>query len=383
MKFERTPVSQEQLKTLVSRFDLHGDFESGTPYGSGHINDTFAVNLNQGGTVVRYIFQRINHGIFTNPVQLMDNIARVCAHNLETCEALGLPERSRRVLTVIPGRDGLPYVLDADNYYWRCYIFIEKSKTYDQIKNRTQAYEAAKAFGSFQQLLADLGGGRLHETIPDFHNTRVRYQTLVRAIEADTHNRAASVCEEIDFFTAREADTGRLLSLMDDGILPERVTHNDCKLNNVMIDDATGEGICVIDLDTVMPGLVLYDFGDMVRTATSPALEDEPDTSKVTMQMPMFEALVQGYLAGAGSMLCEAELNELPFAGKLITMETGIRFLTDYLQGDQYFKIHREQHNLDRCRTQIALVESIEAQHEAMSAAVNQTAEETSPQCVF
>lgn len=382
MKFERTPVPEEKLKQLASKFLLHGDFVSGAPYGSGHINDTFAVQLSQGGTVVPYIFQRINHGVFTNPVQLMENIARVCAHNLESCKASSLPEPSRRVLTVIAARDGLPYVIDDEHCYWRCYIFIGKSKTFDQIENKQQAFEAAKAFGNFQRLLANIGGGRLHETIPDFHNTRARYRNLLRAIEADSHNRAATVQAEIEFITKREGDTGRLLSLMEEGTLPERVTHNDCKLNNVMIDDATGEGICVIDLDTVMPGSALYDFGDMVRTATSPALEDEPDTSKVRMQMPMFEALVKGYLAGAGSMLCQAEIEELPFSGKLITMEIGIRFLTDYLEGDQYFKIHREGHNLDRCRTQIALAQSIEDQLDAMHEVVNTTAKENSPECV-
>lgn len=381
MKFERTPVTQEQLKALAGRFTLAGDFESGAPYGSGHINDTFAVVMNQGGTPVRYVFQRINHGVFKDPVHLMENISRVCEHNLGNCKERGLPEPSRRVLTVIPARDGQPYVLDAEGYYWRCYIFIEKSKTYDQIENKAQAFEAAKAFGNFQQLLADLGGERLHETIVDFHNTPARYKKLVQAIEQDTYNRAAWVCREIEFFTEREHDTGRLLNLMKEGVLPERVTHNDCKLNNVMIDDASGEGICVIDLDTVMPGLALYDFGDMVRTATSPALEDEPDTSKVTMQMPMFEALVSGYLSGAGSMLCQTEVDELAFSGKLITMEIGIRFLTDYLVGNKYFKVHREGHNLDRCRTQIALVESIENQLDDMTAVVQNIAKEKSPIC--
>lgn len=377
MKFERTPVSQKQLQEISSRFLLHGDFESGMPYGSGHINDTFAIQMNQGGTRVRYIFQRINHGVFAKPEQLMENIARVCEHNLKTCGDLGQAERSRRVLTVIPARDGLPYTIDSENCYWRCYIFIEKSKTYDRIESRKQAYEAAKAFGNFQKLLTNLPGNRLHETVPDFHDTVARYRNLIDAIQADKCRRAALVEKEINFFTTREKDTGRLIALMNEGALPERVTHNDCKLNNVMIDDESGEGICVIDLDTVMPGSALYDFGDMVRTATSPALEDEPDTSKVEMQMPMFEAIVTGYLAGAGSMLCATELEQLAFSGKLITMEIGMRFLTDYLEGDQYFKIHRENHNLDRSRTQIALVQSIEQQLEEMNAVVQKTAKET------
>ncbi|MDQ8206690.1 aminoglycoside phosphotransferase family protein [Coraliomargarita sp. SDUM461003] len=376
MKFERTPVSQDQLKSVTQAFALYGDFVSGAPYGSGHINDTFAIHVNQGGSLLRYIFQRINHGIFQNPAELMDNIARVCAHNLAVSERAEIADSSRRVMSIIPARSGEPYVRDADGYYWRCYVFIEQAKTYDQIESPQQAFEAAKAFGDFQQLLADIGGERLHETIPDFHNTAARYQNLVRAIEADPCNRAASVRDEIAFFTQREKDASRLLRMMEAGQLPERVTHNDCKLNNVMIDDETGAGICVIDLDTTMPGLALYDFGDLVRTATSPALEDEPDTSKVVMQMPMFEALVKGYLQGTGSMLNSHELAELPFAGKLITLETGMRFLADYLEGDQYFKIKREGHNLDRCRTQIALVQSIEQQFEAMNDMVTHTNKE-------
>lgn len=378
MKFERTPVSQEALRKIYSQFRLYGDFLEGAPYGSGHINDTFAVNASQGGTPVRYIFQRINHGIFTEPEKLMENIARVCAHNNQRCRESALADGSRRVLSIVPALGGEPFVRDEHGYYWRCYLFIEQAQTYDKIESPAQAREAAKAFGAFQQSLADLEGDRLHETIPDFHNTVARFQKLVSAVESDPCNRAATVQNEIQFFTQRENDAGRLLAMQNVGELPERVTHNDCKLNNVMIDDKTGEGICVIDLDTAMPGLALYDFGDLVRTATSPALEDEKDLSQVRMQMPMFEALVEGYLAGTGSMLTPAERAELAFSGKLITMEIGIRFLTDFLEGDTYFKVHREGHNLDRCRTQIALVQSIEEQFEAMNAKVNEFAQKGS-----
>ena len=372
MQYERTAVSEVQLRNVGSRFAILGDFVSGAPYGSGHINDTFAVAYNQAGTPVRYVFQRINHGVFRDPVALMDNIARVTQHNQQTLDSAsgGVLDRSRRGLTVVPARDGNPYVRDDASYYWRCYLFLENAKTYDQIENTTQAYQVAAAFGRFQQLLSDLGGERLHETIPDFHNTAQRYQTLLDAVERDPLNRAKDVKAEIDFFTQRESDTHLLLDLQQQGLLPERVTHNDCKLNNVMLDDETGAGICVIDLDTVMPGLALYDFGDMVRTATSPALEDEPDVSKVKMQMPMFEALVKGYLHGTGEMLTAEEIEQIPFSGKLITLTIGIRFLTDYLEGDKYFKVHRDGHNLDRCRTQIALVSSIESQHDAMHAVV-------------
>ena len=221
-------------------------------------------------------------------------------------------------------------------------------------------------FGEFQRLLASLPGARLHETIPNFHNTRSRLERLKQAVAADAKGRLAEVKTEWDFIQRREDIVDRLLDLWTKGEIPERVTHNDTKLNNVMIDDATETGVCVVDLDTVMPGLALYDFGDMVRTATSPALEDEPDVSKVRMQMPMFEALVSGYLSSARSFLNEAEIAHLAFSGKLITLEIGIRFLTDYLEGDVYFKIKHPTHNLDRLRTQLALVKSIEDQEEAM-----------------
>ncbi|MEO8206929.1 MAG: aminoglycoside phosphotransferase family protein [Chthoniobacterales bacterium] len=347
-------------------FCIRGDFAGAEPYGSGHINDTFAVTYNQAGTPVRYIFQRVNHTIFRKPEDLMENIQRVTDKTREILLSQDCADASRRALTVILSRDGKPYFRTEAGDYWRVYLFIEGAKTYDRIENIPQAYEVARMFGEFQVLVSGLEAPRLHETIPDFHNTRKRFDTLVQAIREDAKGRAQSVQEEINFILSREKIVDVLLNLQAAGEIPERITHNDTKLNNVMIDDTTGKGICVIDLDTVMPGLALYDFGDMVRTATSPALEDEIDLSKVTMQMPMFEALAKGYLAGMGSALTPAEKAHLAFSGKLITLEIGIRFLTDYLQGDQYFKIKRPEHNLDRCRTQLKLVQSIEEQEKEM-----------------
>ena len=248
--------------------------------------------------------------------------------------------------------------------YWRVYIFIEAARGLTmRWKIRRRRLQAAKAFGQFQKLLADLPAPRLHDTIPDFHHTPKRFAALEQAIAADAANRAKLAQPEIEFALRHKA----ICSVLLDAKLPERVTHNDTKFNNVLLDDATGEGICVIDLDTVMPGLALYDFGDMVRTTTSPAKEDERDLSKVTMQFPMFEALARGYLSSAAEFLTPAEKKFLPFSGKLITFEIGIRFLTDFLAGDVYFKVHREGHNLDRCRTQFKLVESIEQQEETMN----------------
>jgi hypothetical protein len=264
---------------------------------------------------------------------------------------------------LIPARDGRPFVCDDENNYWRAYLFIEKARTYDAVESPAQAFEAAKAFGHFQKLLADLPPPGLHHTIPDFHNTPKRFAVLEAAIKADIADRVKLVHPEIKLAMQRKTMTSLLL----DAKLPERVTHNDTKFNNVMLDDLTGEGICVIDLDTVMPGLALYDFGDMVRTTTSPAKEDELDSSKVKMQFTMFESLVKGYLTSAGEFLTKAEKQLLVLSGKLITFEIGIRFLSDFLMGDIYFRIHRPCHNLDRCRTQFKLMESMEQQEEQMN----------------
>jgi aminoglycoside phosphotransferase (APT) family kinase protein len=356
---------RHDIRALSQNFEILADFQSAEPYGTGHINDTYAATYSQGGATIRYIHQRINQNVFKNAVGLMENIRRVTDHL--RAKLAGQPDVTRRALTLVRARDGQTFYVDPQGECWRTYVFIEGARTYDAVESTKQACEAAKAFGRFQCLLADLSVPRLQDTIPDFHNTPKRFAALEKAIEADSANRAALARAEIDFALDRKPITSRLLDLQAQGVLPERTTHNDTKFNNVMLDDTTQEGICVIDLDTVMPGLALYDFGDMVRTTTSPALEDEKDLSKVCMQFPMFEALVRGYLASAGDMLNKAEKQHLAFSGKLISFEIGIRFLADYLAGDVYFKVHRDGHNLDRCRTQFKLVESIEAQEEAMN----------------
>jgi aminoglycoside phosphotransferase (APT) family kinase protein len=352
---------KHNLRTIARQFQIYGEFSSAEPYGSGHINDTYCVVFDQAGKLTRYIIQRINHTVFKNPIALMENIQRVTGHLAK--KMAGQPEVTRRVLSLIPARNNLCYHEDDEGNIWRAYLFIERARSYDAVENVGQAFEAAKAYGHFLKLLADLPAPRLHDAIPDFHHTPKRYAALVKAIENDSKNRAASAKAEIDFVLRRGSITGVLL----DADLPERVTHNDTKFNNVMLDEATGEGICVVDLDTLMAGLALYDFGDMVRTTTSPAKEDERDLSLVKMQFPMFEALVRGYLASAGDCLTPAEKKLLAFSGRLITLEIGMRFLTDYLDGDTYFKVHRDGHNLDRCRTQFKLVASIEEQEEAMN----------------
>jgi thiamine kinase-like enzyme len=290
----------------------------------------------------------------------MENVQRVTSHL--AAKVSGEPDRSWLALALIPTRDERAWHLDASGNYWRTYSFIENAHTYDAAQSTDQAFQAAKAFGRFQKLLVDLPAPRLHDTIKDFHHTPKRFMALEQAIASDVAGRAILAKPEIEFVFAHRS----IISVPLVASLPERITHNDTKFNNVMLDDVTGEGICVIDLDTVMPGLAVQDFGDMVRTATSPAKEDEQDLSKVTMQFSMFEALVRGYLASAGDFLTKAEKQHLVISGKLMTLEQGVRFLTDYLQGDAYYKVSRDEHNLDRCRTQLKLLESIEQQEERM-----------------
>ncbi|MCX6953446.1 MAG: aminoglycoside phosphotransferase family protein [Verrucomicrobia bacterium] len=260
---------------------------------------------------------------------------------------------------------------DPAGNWWRAYDFIEGAHTVERVTNEAQAREAARAFGEYQALLADLPGKRLHETIPNFHHTRSRFETLRLAVREDAHGRAAGVQPEIAFAFAREADTDVFLGMLIRGEISERVTHNDTKINNVMLDDVTGRAAAVIDLDTVMPGLSLYDFGDMVRTAASSTAEDDPEPANMHVVLPYFRALVEGYLESAGAVLNAAERAQLGFAGKLLAFETGIRFLTDHLQGDVYFRIKRPGHNLDRARTQFALVKSIEDQADEMQRIVD------------
>ncbi len=354
------------LHKVADAFQIPGDIRGVTPYGSGHINDTYVVTVDQAGVPVRYLLQRINHKVFTDVPALMANVQRVCEHTRNRLIAEGCEQVSRRCLTLVPTRDGQAYHHDERGNDWRVYLFIEGATGHDIIESTEQARSAAYAFGTFLKCLADLPGDRLHETIPDFHHMRKRFGAFELALRADALDRAAAAKPEIEWLLARRDLAGSLLKLHAQGELPERITHNDTKLGNVLIDDATHEAICVIDIDTVMPGLAAYDFGDLVRTSTSPVAEDEPDVRKVTMRMPMFEALASGYLQAAGDFLTPAEVKHLPLGAMVITMTIGMRFLTDYLQGDRYYKPRRPEHNLERCRTQWALVDSMEAQCEAM-----------------
>ena len=353
------------IRAVAARFDVRADFISARAYGSGHINDTYHAQFDQAGQRVRFIVQRINHHVFKQPVELMENVDRVTRHALQALKGENHPEAHRRTLTCIPALDGKSYANDAEGNFWRIYPFIERARGHDELETNEQAYQAARAFGDFQNLAATLGGPRLHETIPDFHHTPRRLEALEAAIAADICGRASDVTAEIAFARARAADCPRIIDLIAAGKIPERITHNDTKLNNVLLDDGTAEGICVIDLDTTMPGCALYDFGDMVRSATPTTSEDDDDLANMGIQLDRFEALVRGYLSSA-TFLNEAERENLAFSGKLITLECGMRFLTDYLQGDVYFKTTHPTHNLDRCRNQFAFVRVLEENMTAM-----------------
>jgi len=364
----------ELFNEIAAAFQCPGKYMGEQPYGSGHINDTYKAFFDEGGREVHYIRQRINHQNFKDIPALMSNIGRVTRHQRARFEADGMKGLDRRVLTLVPTVDGQDFYQDAEGNYWRTYVFVENTVGIDVVENPGQAFEAAKAFGEFQCQLADLPG-RLHETIPNFHHTRWRYDALMEAVEADPFNRAAGVKTDIEFALAREGIVDSILDLLATGELPERVTHNDTKLNNVLIDTVTGKGMCVIDLDTVMPGTVLYDFGDMVRSTTTQAAEDEPDLSKVRMDIDYFEALVDGYLKKAAGFLTSKEKELLPMTGKLVTFNIGLRFLTDFLQGDTYFKTHREGQNIDRCRKQFKMIQSMEDQMDAMQKIVEEYSE--------
>ncbi len=355
-----------RLLEISRAFQIHGEFLHAEACKVGHINETYTATYDQGGTRVRYIHQRINHEVFKNPAGVMDNLVRVTTHLRRKLAAAGVKDLTRRALTVVPTRDGASFHQTREGEFWRTFVFIERVRTFEAVETVAQAFEAGRAFGEFQSLLVDLPGARLEETIPHFHHARKRFDALLAAMKADTANRAAAAKAEIAWALAQEKIVDVVLHALTKKHIPERITHNDTKFNNVMLDTETRKAMCVVDLDTVMPGTPLYDFGDMVRTTTSPTMEDEPDLSQVRMQMPKFKALARGYLGTAGKFLTKNERALIAFSGRLITFTIGLRFLTDFLQGDTYFRVHRPQHNLDRCRTQFRLAESIARQEEAM-----------------
>ncbi len=358
---------KENFKTIIAQFRFHGELLSLECWEFGHINKTYVARFAQAdGTVRRYILQWINHNVFREPEKLMENVERVTAHLRRKIASNG-GDPQRETLNLVPTVEGKTFYRTPDGDYWRAYIYVEGARAYQTIESLRHVYSAARAFGHFQELLSDFPAEQLHETIPNFHHTRKRFEAFVEAVERDVQNRARFVGAEIAFVEQRAAETSVLVDLLEQGALPSRVTHNDTKFNNVMIDEQSGEGVCVIDLDTVMPGLAGYDFGDAVRYGANTAAEDERDLSQVHLNLEVFDHFTRGYLDAARAFLTPPEVDYLPFAAKLMTFECGMRFLTDYLNGDVYFRIHRPDHNLDRCRTQFKLVSEMEAQAEEMA----------------
>lgn len=344
------------MNAVLRNFQLDAPAVSCQRYGCGHINETYLVQTDGGR---RYILQKINHQIFRDVPSLMENIRAV------TAWLANKEPDPRRVLTLVPTLDGAAFCRTEDGCYWRVYVFVEDSLCLQQAQSAEDFRQSAMAFGKFQELLKDFPANTLTESIPNFHNTPDRFRIFREVLERDPHGRAAQVQKEIAFVLDREDQAGTLTELLEDGKLPLRVTHNDTKLNNVMLDAETRQALCVIDLDTVMPGLSLYDYGDSIRFGAASAAEDEKDLSKVEMRLDLFEAYTEGFLQACPG-LTDMERKMLPMGAKLMTLECGVRFLTDYLDGDHYFATHRPGHNLDRARTQFKLVADMESKWERM-----------------
>lgn len=353
---------QATLREVVSHFSVAGVCISAHAYGNGHINDTFRVITEQEGVETFYVLQSINHYVFKEPFRVMENIVAVLDY-LAT-------EHGGSPLRVIPTLEGGSCYKDTSGNYWRMYNLVENSFSPETISSPEEFYECAYAFGKFQRDLADFPADTLHATIADFHNTPKRYETFLASVQADRAGRKAETAEEIAFVRARADFYATLEQAHRDGILPLRVSHNDTKSNNVLLGTDTHKSMCVIDLDTIMPGYSVTDFGDAIRFGANTAAEDEKDLSKVKLDMELFRIYAKGFLDGCGGSLPRGEVMLLPEGALMMTLECGMRFLTDYLDGDVYFKTAYPTHNLDRCRTQFRLAEEMEAHWEEMKATV-------------
>ena len=362
--FERNSVMNTKIEKVLQGFGLDYDAYQ---FGNGHINDTYLTVSDP-----KYVVQRINKNVFPHPVEVMENIIGVTEHIAEKVKKEG-GDPERATLKMLSALDGKPYYMTEDGEYYRAYKFVDKVVSCDSVDDNRQLYEAAKAFGKFQNMLADYPAEKLHETIVDFHNTVARYSQFKEALENNRSGRACNAPDEIKFVLDREKDASVVVDAIADGRIPLRVTHNDTKLNNVLLDEKTGEGVCVIDLDTVMPGSLLYDYGDALRFGASSGAEDEKDLSKIWFCVDKFEAFTKGFIEALPT-ITDAELELLPFSIKLMTLECGARFLADYLNGDTYFKTKYPEHNLVRARTQFKLVKEIEDKMDELNAIVHKIA---------
>lgn len=343
------------LENIAGQFKVEGDIKEVSPYGNGHINETYLLTTDKK----RYILQRMNNTIFTKPEELMENVAGVTEFLREKIKKRG-GDTERETMNIVKTSADENFYIDDAGRYWRCYQFVENTLCYEQIESKEDFYACGLAFGKFQGLLSDYPAYKLHETIENFHNTAWRYENFLKAIEEDRAGRKESVLSEIDFFKAQYPFIKEVCDMEAGGGIPLRVTHNDTKLNNILFDKDSKEGICVIDLDTVMPGYSINDFGDSIRFGANTALEDERDLSLVSCDLDLFEAFAKGFIRAADGALTDTELTYLPKGAMIMTLECGMRFLTDHLNGDVYFRIHRENHNLDRSRTQIELYKDMQ-----------------------
>ena len=363
------PEGDSVISQILAAYVLPGTVADVARHGKGHINDTFCVvcKTPEGGTA-RFILQRLSQAAFPHPEEVMENFVGITSYLRREILAEG-GDPLRETLSLVKTGDGADFVTDAEGRAWRLMPFIENADCYQSATPELFA-ASGRAFGRFQYMLRDYPAQTLHETIPHFHDTEARFGQFLAALEADKLNRAKGVSAEIQFFLARKEDCGVALRALREGKLPLRVTHNDTKLNNILIDRDTHEGICVIDLDTTMPGLSINDFGDSIRFGANHCLEDEQDLSKVNFDIQLYEVFTRSFLEGARGSLTPAELEYLPWGARLMTLECGLRFLTDYLDGDHYFHVSHPQQNLDRARTQMKLVKDMEEQFDAMAAVV-------------
>ncbi len=352
-------------KNIAKNFCIEGEILSAEPYGSGHINDTRLVVTDKK----RYILQRINKNVFKDPASLMDNFVAVTSYLAEKIKAAG-GDVMRETLNVVRTKKGEKYHIDTEGQYWRMLVFVEDSISYDKVERPEQFYDSAVAFGNFQYMLREYPADTLVETIVNFHNTPDRLRQLREAVEKDVMGRLSEVKADVEFATSREEFIGMFEAAHKEGKLPLRVTHNDTKLNNILFDAESGKALCIIDLDTIMPGYAVNDFGDSIRFGATTALEDEADLSKVNFDISLYELYVKGFIEGAKGGLTDFELDMLPYGAMMMTLECGMRFLADYLSGDTYFRTHRPGQNLDRARNQFKLVADMEKALPEMKAIV-------------
>jgi len=359
-------MAYENIKEIIKNFEFVGEFDSVEELTAGNINNTYKLNYRAAdGTMNMYVLQRINTNVFKDPVGLMNNVKLVTEHIAAAMKEQGIYS-NRRVLTFIPAKNGTWLYEDAEGGFWRADIFIDNATAHNFISDPKHFYESGRGFGEFQKYLFDFPAEKLVETIPNFHNTKARFFDFVNSVKEDPAGRVKEVEAEIDFLFDRRKMMTKIVDLIDEGKLPLRVTHNDTKLNNVMIDDESGKAICVIDLDTVMPGSVLYDYGDAIRFGANTAAEDEEDTSKIALNMDLFKLFTDGFVEEIAGVLTPDEIHYLPLGAMVMTCELVLRFLKDYIDGDVYFKVKRPGHNLIRARAQMKLLEEMEKHYDEM-----------------